>query len=128
MSRGDYPDHRQRFPRGDPIGPSSEEIRRRFLLQNKKGNYSKFEGPYGFKETKHKRNIIDRYPRTFTFGFAAICIGIFYSKLINDVFFRQPTEEEIFIDQLRIERMKRSGFWYGPWPWLTGNKKPSSQE
>jgi len=110
----EYPDHRQRFPKGDSIGPSSEEIRRRFLLQNKKGAYSKFEGPYGFKETKHKQSLMYKYPRAFTAIFTFSFCAVFYHQVFYDVFLRQPTEEEIFIDNLRVERMKKSGIWYSP--------------
>jgi hypothetical protein len=109
------PSYRKQYPQGDPVGPSTHEIRRAEQARNK----VKYQTPYGFKEQKFGRRIWHRYPKAFAILGTSVLLGIFWGPVLHSAF-RAPTAEELFLAELQKERFKKAGIWDRPPSLFTG--------
>jgi len=101
-----YPDYRRNTApqRGDPVGPSIEELIRR------KKNFDKRFEAVGFQEKKFKQSWIRKYPRTFVIGFTATYLSLYFGQFVYHTFIRDPTEEEAFLYNIKQKRYADIGF------------------
>lgn len=110
----DYPDLRKSYPKGDPDGPTSEELREKYRLKYRKGA-SKFDGPVGFRQVYYKRKLFDRYPRATIIAISSVWIGAFCAPLIYNFFASPaPTLEEQYIKELKKQRYIEAGVFKNP--------------
>jgi len=118
----DYPDLRKSYPKGDPDGPTREELREKYRLKYRKGP-SKFEGPVGFSQVNFKRRFRDRYPRATIIAISSVWIGAFCAPLIYHLT-QTPSLEEQYAKELRKRRFIDAGVYKNPFTnWFKGPKE-----
>jgi len=119
-----YPDLRQKFQRGDPVGPSAEDLKKKYILKRRKEftGPGKFGGP--FREQNFNQSFAQRHPKSITFAIVSTSLAIFFGPFIYDVFFKTQTLEEQYIAELKKRRMKETGVWYSPFNVKPDGNKP----